>query len=444
MKIREVLLAVFLIVLVFQFNLCSGGSGTKESSQLLFQFIDCNELEYDGCDGAPKELEIDFDDFKLRKSGFIKIYGVRDTVLWKSQLEKNEKSFAFGFMPTKIEINGIDAEFLSVNGSANSSQYLIIGKECTIKHVNIHDEFEEIFIDALKIGQFWVGSRDTVKSVNTSIVKGKVRNIQIYSPVDTLFVDDMIIDELKLWNSNYPPKLLYLSNTEFPATEGKTKFMGAEGMETKLFFRETNFSYVDFDYSYFNANLQYADPFLSGEREVGPNPNSTKEQKLIQIKNAQRRYGYEDGLEKVNNELFSLKMEKKYKDLGVIISWISYQWWENGYNKFRVIIISLFLILIFSCINSFFFFTLSNEVYPIRSLSEVSTGLASNYRLMHPMRIFSAVCWSILYSSIIFWAIKLDFERLSFRKVHLAIWIIFQYIVGLICLGYTVNIVLGK
>lgn len=57
---------------------------------------------------------------------------------------------------------------------------------------------------------------------------------------------------------------------------------------------------------------------------------------------------------------------------------------------------------------------------------------------------FFRTIYCFIYTGYIFWGIKLKLENIKLSNVSLALWIIFQYIVGIICLAYIANIIITR
>ncbi|PSL48282.1 hypothetical protein CLV51_1021149 [Chitinophaga niastensis] len=50
----------------------------------------------------------------------------------------------------------------------------------------------------------------------------------------------------------------------------------------------------------------------------------------------------------------------------------------------------------------------------------------------------------LMFTGFIFWGLKLDPEKIRVANLPLSFWIILQYIIGLICLGYIANVIIAK
>lgn len=126
-------------------------------------------------------------------------------------------------------------------------------------------------------------------------------------------------------------------------------------------------------------------------------------------------------------------------------SWEEF-WWRFGYEKWRIFIHSIFLILLFSIINFFFIDQLNNKtsgIYYIQLVPEFSRDLFSNYNRYQR---FFRRCWtSLLYTSIIFFLLTLKIDKIRFsRSVLGIIWVIVIHISGLICIGFMANWILHR
>ena len=115
-------------------------------------------------------------------------------------------------------------------------------------------------------------------------------------------------------------------------------------------------------------------------------------------------------------------------------------WWNFGYSKERIFIISIFLILLCS-IQVFVKLDLYlNKVYSIKSLSErVKPNLLIRNKFK---KILLNYLVALLYTIFLFFSLKLDFDKISFGKFSAGIFILFVFITGLVCTAFIINFVL--
>jgi hypothetical protein len=124
---------------------------------------------------------------------------------------------------------------------------------------------------------------------------------------------------------------------------------------------------------------------------------------------------------------------------GGIFNKVSHYWWNYGYNKQRIFVWTFLFMLAFATIN---YFNLSKAIdsYKIDNIQKWinDSGRRSKY---HKAKKLLA---SILYTSGIFFGIKLNFEKLQFSRVGYAVFILIQFLVGLVCTGFIVNLIFSK
>lgn len=103
-------------------------------------------------------------------------------------------------------------------------------------------------------------------------------------------------------------------------------------------------------------------------------------------------------------------------------------WWNYGYNKDRIIGITLVSVLLLSLINIPYYKTLNDRVYRI---------FKDNWQKTH-----SHFYYSLIYSSAVFFSFTLKLEKLKYESKWNLIWFMLIYIYGLICLAYLANYIL--
>jgi len=112
---------------------------------------------------------------------------------------------------------------------------------------------------------------------------------------------------------------------------------------------------------------------------------------------------------------------------GRITDFIEDYWWNYGYNKGRVLLWTLGFLLLFSLFNWPIYHQLNNQIYTVKEIDNKES------RSLYD---------SLIYTCIIFFSVSLDLERLKFQnRIYLA-WFILIYLIGLICLAYSINFVM--
>jgi len=145
--------------------------------------------------------------------------------------------------------------------------------------------------------------------------------------------------------------------------------------------------------------------------------------------------GYTASYEECDKEFreFQYKYDPGYKaGIGFLLNFIDNFWWGYGYDLWRIALNSLIILLIFTVINYFQFKQLNEDVYKITRVYDAyqnKSGLKFTYVL--------------IYTSLIFFGISLKIDNFYFARLGSAIWLLFQFVVGLLCLAFIVNHILG-
>jgi len=114
-------------------------------------------------------------------------------------------------------------------------------------------------------------------------------------------------------------------------------------------------------------------------------------------------------------------------------------WWNYGYSQWRVVLVWTPLFwLLFSVISAFLYQRLNQQVYRIKFLDKVDRKSRLVWRFYV----------ALVYTAILFFGLKMDTNKfqdgaLSHSPFLLA-YLLLVYAVGLVCLGYIVNIVITK
>ncbi|WP_158799804.1 hypothetical protein [Pedobacter sp. L105] len=130
-------------------------------------------------------------------------------------------------------------------------------------------------------------------------------------------------------------------------------------------------------------------------------------------------------------------------------------WWDKGYKKSQPIKISLWLFLLFTLINCYWMTELLSTYYP-SSLKKYLGGLRDDggimleeivnerQRKIKNLHKLKHVKVAFIYTSFIFWGLRLDMQEFTVKKIRIYIYIIFQYLLGLLCAAYIVNFLVRR
>jgi len=167
----------------------------------------------------------------------------------------------------------------------------------------------------------------------------------------------------------------------------------------------------------------------------------------------EKAYVYQQVLNKLKSDglfeshkLLDIEFKKlKYENNNqYFINWIDKNWWNYGYNKFLIAINSLFFFFLYFVINFILYDKLLSEGYIIDKFQKMNKELLSKYKKQKFKFFFLKGAYCLIYTSFLFWGLKLDIEKLNIKNIPLFIYIMVQYICGIICLAYVANLILSK
>ena len=130
-----------------------------------------------------------------------------------------------------------------------------------------------------------------------------------------------------------------------------------------------------------------------------------------------------------------------------ILNWVEKNWWGYGYNSAEVFQAVFWLYLSAIVLNLITF----NYLFKVYCPSKIENFiLETNIKYQHKSLLNGFIYHAkrtstiILYTSYIFWGLKLNVERINI-KYWPAIFLIFlEYVLGLVCLGYIAHYILAK
>jgi len=191
---------------------------------------------------------------------------------------------------------------------------------------------------------------------------------------------------------------------------------------TNISFINTNLVNIKFDY---NEKLKL---FF--------NPTATQDAITSTYENLLAKFKIEGKFESFKNVEIEYKQYKYSLDgwVGSLQNKIDRLWWNYGYSKWYILLWSLFFLMFFF-ISNLFLWREMQKIYPT-IINDNSTG---NHRLKKNARKAVVV---FLYTSFIFFSLKVDFEKLKFHKTRFIGYFFIQYMVGLICIFFIVNAIL--
>lgn len=127
----------------------------------------------------------------------------------------------------------------------------------------------------------------------------------------------------------------------------------------------------------------------------------------------------------------------------LVVDWINRNWWNYGYDKGMVVVNSIYLFLSFLLINLCFGLKrLSFYGYSLPSYTDISNTIGEHKNRI--VRRWYRFWYTFLYTSLVFWGINLDKKELKYKHLGYLFYIMFQYLIGVICLAYIAAFILSK
>lgn len=160
--------------------------------------------------------------------------------------------------------------------------------------------------------------------------------------------------------------------------------------------------------------------------------NSQIEYTYEQLVKSQQEFGYIEGHKKADIEYMRYKLRNK--TLGKVRDWVQLTWWTYGYERIRIVWITLLILSVIIAINTFFIQQL-NDVYtvsPVKNRLENGSG---------KLAILNRIWLSVIYSSVIFIGLKLNIEELDISQPR-SLYILLIYGKGLLCMAFILNYIL--
>jgi hypothetical protein len=325
-------------------------------------------------------------------------------------------------------------------------------------HGNIfpHVSFSSCTIDTLAIG-YDLANVDLVGTTVSHLIwnlwASKVNRLAIESSaIPHLVLNRPGVDTLIINNSRFrrvslreiKAKTVKLSFSELPDTL-ELMDVDLSGPQSKIdlytlkpaektcyisFFR-VDFDKVEFNYNYYR--LFFPKHYLLDYEE--------KVNVYHQLLNKFRVKGMYQSYEKLDREFKEFKYLEGKGFGGSVLNWVDRHWWGYGYSKFLVVRNALLLNFIFFIINSFVFRQLVHRGYRIEKFARINTEL--NKKFKKPFtRYLAKSPYVFLYTSYIFWGLRLDVNNISVHKIGMFAYVLLQYVTGVVCLAYVANLII--
>jgi hypothetical protein len=198
------------------------------------------------------------------------------------------------------------------------------------------------------------------------------------------------------------------------------------GKPCELILTNADLTNLKLQYQYFHLYFPPATTRGPAAKDI---ISSTYEALLANLK----RNGFDDSYKKLDIEFKNWQSSNDWWDI------ISRYWWLYGYQKWRILLWSLGLLLAFSLWNAFIYDKML-ATYKLTYLNPENFGV-SKYPVVKALQKYML---SMLFTGVIFFRLTLDFSNIDFKKRRLLFLLFFEYGVGLLCTGYLINWILAK
>ncbi|SHM14477.1 hypothetical protein [Mucilaginibacter sp. OK098] len=125
---------------------------------------------------------------------------------------------------------------------------------------------------------------------------------------------------------------------------------------------------------------------------------------------------------------------------GGFFSFFSKYWWNYGYSKWLIFIWCLFFIGVFSLIN-YLLLPKIYYTYPLLHINNYHHWVIRHQTFSKKNKKNLRYFTCLIYTCILFFGIKLELSNLKFYKLSIAIFILFQFTIGLICTGFIIHLI---
>lgn len=275
-----------------------------------------------------------------------------------------------------------------------------------------------VFLKETKIGHIAIAS-DTLRSLQVHDSVSRINRLLIVRSYVEEFAINYLADTIELFDIRVDRPLNFKG-----AVRGSLK-----NRTIHLRIPSKDVDKIDFEYHnfklYFRGDQTYDD-------KVGV---------YTALLESFKRKGYSSSYEKLDKEFQEFKFIESGK-LGDLTNWVVKNWWDYGYNKSLVFRNAIILNVLFFVINIFFFSKLINHGYNIRKFVLVNSSLEKKYATSRVRLVLAKIPYVFLYTSYIFWGLRLDINNLGIHKIGLFFYVLIQYVCGVICLAYLANLII--
>ena len=295
---------------------------------------------------------------------------------------------------------------------------------CTIPNLDLsssHFEKDVTFINC-KLGNLDFGRTHFTGLLRLSYnnIEGRV-NFQYTNLGSKLDLKAIIPSaNTKFWFTGVllPDTLDLSENRILPDSVNLTGVSDIQLRRSKLLLNGTNVSNIMLNYDYF--------------RIIFPSKTVADEKERVYrgvLQNLQT-HSYQKSYEDLDVEYRRFKTKQgSFGFLWRIPEW----WWNYGYDRERVFIITFWSLVIFIFINFLGLNFLVDKVYPVGNIPVY-------FRQWNGKRLWFA----IVYTLVIFFSLYLRIDKINFQQKRGSSYVLFMYVYGLICLAYMANYIIQR
>jgi len=374
----------------------------------------------------------------------------------RNHLFKDTIIYISGGSPT-LKINTKRNVTLNINDDKIVSVKILLSQVDTLKINGRQSEKISIYNVNKEEGR---SSKANFIMVNNSIIdKANFRNVKIgslifkkselrYLDLKNSVVSDMIsFKQVRLDSANFDfallPPLITLDTVDLSYVNGtidmsRLLHISADSSYTHQLSRTLRISDTDLDkiklsYDRFNFHIDTLQGIVK---------RAWIYQKIL--KNLKNNH-LTDSYDYYSDQLTAARDEMNH---GILRNKLNEIWWNNGQNRRRVVYNSLGIFLFFFIINCFLYRWLK-VIYMPEMFKEYYLRIEHRYLGYHTpsnQRVYIALyaLGVFIYTSYIFWGLKLNLNTLKIKFIPLFSFIIFQYLMGLICVAYIIGIIIVK
>ena len=126
------------------------------------------------------------------------------------------------------------------------------------------------------------------------------------------------------------------------------------------------------------------------------------------------------------------------------INWLSWAWWDYGYEKGRIFIISGCFFIVFFLLNIFSIRYLKLVYFPDTFIVRRAQKLEQRNISTKVLSTVYQIPGTFMYTAYLFWGLKLEIKELKLKNWWAIALILTQYVCGVVCLAYLANYVISK